>query len=136
MAGRLGKVAATSTAPPVADFFSNMQMAPSNLTDTSGRPFLTFKDPNKRKSVLDTTRVATTYDPRVAQPLIKEQTTNGRITRAQSDAIRKERGATDSQQLDHTIPLSLGGSNNPRNLNLVENAGGTPTSQGGKQPLV
>ena len=42
-----------------------------------------------------------------------------RIPFEESEAIKKERGATKELILDHTIPLQLGGSNSEKNLKLV-----------------
>lgn len=42
-----------------------------------------------------------------------------RMPLAESQAIKKEQGATKDMILDHTIPLELGGSNNKNNLKLV-----------------
>ena len=42
-----------------------------------------------------------------------------RLPTKESQSIRGERGATDELELDHIIPLQLGGSNNEDNLQLV-----------------
>lgn len=53
-----------------------------------------------------------------------QRTTNGaiivrRLPLAESRAIKAQRGSTAGMRLDHTIPLELGGTNNPGNLKLV-----------------
>jgi HEPN domain-containing protein len=42
-----------------------------------------------------------------------------RLPFSESNEIKKERGATGTMRLDHTMPLQLGGSNSPDNLKLV-----------------
>lgn len=89
----------------------------------SGKPLLAF-DPVKRTTLPD--RTAQTFD--VTKPQKLENFTTKRMPKSASDAIRKEIGATTFQQLDHLMPISLGGSNDRVNLKLVDEVNG-------KQPL-
>ena len=111
-------------------------MGASNLRDpASGRPYVTFKDIVKKRSVLDTTRVAPEFDPFVKMTHDvpgNASTTNPRLSTKGPDgsaAIRSEMGANDNQQLDHRTGLQILGSNNRSNLAPVDLVDG-------KQPLL
>lgn len=92
----------------------------------SGTPLLQKTTPQFRVTSLPD-RVATTFD--ITKPQKLENFSTTRMPKSASDAIREEVGATTFQQLDHVMPLALGGSNQNANLALVDEVNG-------KQPLV
>lgn len=86
----------------------------SSIKDTSGAPLLTFRNDAQHKSQLLDDRVFS-GDPTVAKP---GSVHNPRMDTAVSGAIKKLLGGTSKQELDHTTPLELGGSNQQSNLRL------------------
>jgi hypothetical protein len=106
--------APTSTDP----YFHGKGYGASNITDSSGKPLLTFDNESAKQSQLLSNRVATTWDPTVPQKLDREMLVNGRVPVRVTNAIRKELGAAYDDELDHRIALSLGGSNQKSNLGL------------------
>ncbi|HYK01300.1 MAG TPA: LPD38 domain-containing protein [Thermoanaerobaculia bacterium] len=106
--------APTSTDP----YFRGKGYGASNITDTSGKPLLTFKNETAKQSQLLLNRVATTWDPTVPQKIDRKMLVNGRVPQEVTDAIRKELGAGYDDELDHRIALSLSGSNQKTNLGL------------------
>jgi hypothetical protein len=104
----------TSTDP----YFRGKGYGASNITDTSGKPLLTFKNETAKQSQLLSTRVATTFDPTIPMKIDRKSLVNGRIPSSITGEIRKELGAAYSDELDHRIALSLSGSNQKTNLGL------------------
>lgn len=90
----------------------------SNQTDSSGKPYFAYRAPGDTSTTTDTTRVATTFDPRVAQILSPSVVQNGRMPLSVSAPIKAAMGGNYSDELDHTIALELSGSNNPSNLRI------------------
>lgn len=90
----------------------------SDDLDVSGRPFLGYRNPGDTSTTTDRTRVASTFDPRVAQPLTKDQYYNPRAAGLRDD-FQKEFGIKPSEQLDHAIALTVGGSNDKSNLRAI-----------------
>ena len=111
----------TTTATP----FSDKTIGASTQKDTSGKPFLTYNQeipqtflaPKQTVKLTDTTRVATPFDPRVAQKLDKNSFYNQRAV-ANRAALKTAMGGTYSDELDHKIALELSGSNQPSNLQI------------------
>lgn len=85
----------------------------------------TFMSPQTTAEVVDTTRTAPSIDPTKAQPLDKGILQNGRMPESVSQAIKANFSGTSAQELDHIMPLELGGSNNKTNLRLENNVPGT-----------
>lgn len=113
------KTAIPAGAPTSTDpYFRGKGYGASNITDTSGKPLLTFKNQTAKQSQLLSNRVATTWDPTVPQKLDRKMLVNGRVPREVTDALREELGAGYDDELDHRIALSLGGSNQKTNLGL------------------
>lgn len=116
--------APAATAPKPMSLSSGYGASPN--FDLSGRPYAmvpmtipkTFMSPETTVSVEDKTRVAPNFDPTVAQPLTREQTTNPRMKESVSRQLRQELGADAFQELDHAMPLELGGSNDKSNMRL------------------
>src|ERR1035437_986225 len=122
-AGFVGRMAKTSVASP---YFSNTTpqgatIGFSDQKDTSGRPLFAYRNPGDTATTTDSTRVATTFNPSIAQPLTHDQYYNPRAAdlRAQFHDIL---GIQPSQELDHAIALTVGGSNQPANLRAISTA--------------
>lgn len=94
---------------------SGATIGASDQLDTSGRPLLGYRNPGDTSTTTDKTRVDTTFDPTVAQPLTKDQYYNPRAQDLR-DTVGKKLGILPSEQLDHAIALTVGGSNQPENL--------------------
>lgn len=89
----------------------------SNITDpTSGKPLLTYENQGAKSSQLLSDRTAPAFDPTVAQKIDPATLQTLRMSTDISTPIRKSIGATAWQELDHNMPLELGGSNNKSNL--------------------
>ncbi len=127
---------ASSDMPPAADsflpkgqpasdspaYFQSMSpdgtfLGISDQHDISGKPYFAYKPPGEATTT-DTTRVATTFDPRVAQVLSPSVLQNGRMPYSVSAPIKKALGGNYSTELDHSIALELAGSNNQSNLHV------------------
>src|SRR5579872_390606 len=116
----------SSPAPASTPAFSGKGYGAASETDLSGRPYAmvpmtipkTFMSPETTVSVEDKTRTAPEFDPTKPQNVTAAQTTNPRMAQSISSAIRKALGATAFQELDHIMPLELGGSNDKSNLRL------------------
>ncbi|MDG7050508.1 MAG: hypothetical protein JRZ94_04820, partial [Nitrososphaerota archaeon] len=92
---------------------------PSNIEDTTGKPLLVYENPQAQQTQLLANRTATKFDPTVPQK-IDPATLSNSDKRMASDTIRQSLGATAKQQLDHIMPLELGGANSDAlgNVNL------------------
>lgn len=112
-----GAKAAAAPAPTAPTYFQGGGFGASNITDTSGKPLLTYSDPNLKASVLDTTRVATTFDPRVPQKMDAKTFYNPRAV-ANRATLKQQMGGNYSDELDHKIALELSGSNAKSNLQI------------------
>ena len=86
--------------------------------DTSGRPLFAFRKPGDEATTTDYTRVATKIDPRVAQPLTRDDYYNPRAVENRLQ-LKQALGANYSDELDHAIALTLSGSNDPKNLRVI-----------------
>jgi len=86
--------------------------------DTSGKPLLAYRNPGDKSTTTDRTRVATTFDPTTPKPLTKEEYYNPRAQGLRDD-FRMKTGIKSSEQLDHAIALTVGGSNQPENLRAI-----------------
>lgn len=100
---------------------SGATFGPAETKDVSGKPFQGYRKPGDTATTTDTTRVASTFDPRKAQPLTHEQYYNDRA-QGLRDTVGKELGITPSQELDHAIALTVGGSNDRSNLRAIPTA--------------
>ncbi len=107
----------------------------SNITDTQGKPLLTYENPQAMSSQLLSDRTAPTFDPTVAQPISSNVLQNGRMPESVSQAIKAQFPGSTADELDHIMPLELGGSNEHSNLRLEPaanggqyNAGTNPTN--------
>ena len=84
----------------------------SNATDpNSGKPLLTFINPQAKASQLLTDRTAPTIDPTVPQKIDSSVLQNGRMPESVSQAIKAQFPGSAADELDHIMPLELGGSN-------------------------
>ena len=91
----------------------------SNVIDQySGKPLLTFENNGTEASQLLPDRTAPSFDPTVAQPVSKDMLYNGRMPESVSQAIKAQFPGSVADELDHIMPLELGGSNNKSNLRL------------------
>ena len=90
----------------------------------------TYLNPQTTISVVDKSRVASTFDPTKAQPITRNMLVNGRLPESASQAMRKQLGAGYNQELDHQIALTLSGANTPENLKLI------PTSKNQKAGII
>ena len=91
----------------------------SNATDpNSGKPLLTFINPQAKASQLLTDRTAPTIDPTVPQKIDSSVLQNGRMPESVSQAIKAQFPGSAADELDHIMPLELGGSNEKSNLRL------------------
>lgn len=93
----------------------------SDELDTSGTPLLGYRNPGDTSTSTDSTRVDTTFDPTVAQPLTKDQYYNPRSANLRAQ-YHDKLGIQPSQQLDHAMALTLGGSNQAANLRAIPSA--------------
>ena len=90
----------------------------ADQVDTSGRPLLGYRKPGDTSTTTDYTRVATTFDPRKAQPLTRDEYYNPRFEGLRA-ALKDELGIAYSDELDHAIALTLSGSNQRENLRPI-----------------
>lgn len=100
----------------------------SNLKDTSQKPLATFIQPLDTvggSSMLLSNRVASSFDPTIAQKLTPDMLQNGRMPQGASSKIKTALGGNSSEELDHRIALELSGSNQPQNLALEPHAPGS-----------
>lgn len=95
---------------------------PSKTLDSSGKPLLDYRAPGDTSTTTDQTRTDTTYDPTAAAPIPKSETQNVR-----DPGIR---GTVKGAELDHVIPLELGGSNSQKNLKYMPGIKGGPAAAG------
>jgi hypothetical protein len=79
-----------------------------------------YNRPAETVSVVDARRVASEFDPTIAQPITREVLRNDRLPSSASQAIREVLGAGYDEELDHQIALTLRGSNVRENLNLED----------------
>lgn len=86
--------------------------------DASGRPLFAFRKPGDQATTTDRTRVATKFDPRVSQPLTRDDYYNPRAVENRL-SLKQALGAGYSDELDHAIALTLSGSNDPKNLRVI-----------------
>lgn len=103
----------------------------ADTKDVGGRPYFAYKLPNQATTT-DLTRVASTFDPRVAQPLSMDVLHNNRMPYDVSSQIKKSLGGQYSDELDHSIALELLGSNNPTNLRIESGRSDVPGSLPGE----
>ncbi len=106
-------------------YFTGHGYGYSTILDISGRPLLTYQGPKDSKPILLADRVAVLKDPTVIQTWTESELYNTRMPLATSASIKKAVGGTSTQELDHKIPLELGGSNSIANLRLENNVSGT-----------
>lgn len=97
---------------------SGATMGRADELDTSGRPLVGYRNPGDTSTTTDKTRVATTFDPFKAQPLTKDQYYNPRAVE-NVVAIKRALGAAHSDELDHALALTVGGSNQMENLRVI-----------------
>lgn len=89
-------------------------------TDTMGKNYFAYRKPGDTSTTTDLTRVATMFDPRVAQPVTKEERANPRDVKGEAAQriIQGARPKSDNggDEIDHRMALAIGGSNNPANM--------------------
>ncbi len=103
---------------------SGATIGASDEKDTSGKPFLGYRNPGDTATTTDKTRIATTFDPRKAAPVKSEDFLTPRAV-ADRAALKQSMGGTYNDELDHVIALELAGSNDPSNLQIEPNVPGT-----------
>ena len=108
--------------------------AATDIDPTSGKPLLTYENPIAMSSQLLSDRTAPTFDPTVPQPVSPSTLQDPRMALSVSEGIRGALGASTYQQLDHIVPLELGGSNNKSNLALENDIAGEKNTTAGSQP--
>ncbi len=97
-------------------YFTGKGYGVSELTDLSGRPLLTFQGPNDKKPILLSDRCAVQFDPTIQQVTSTGDLHTPRMGPSIEQRMRSVLGAGPDDELDHKIPLELGGSNLPANL--------------------
>lgn len=117
---------APATAPAATPYFyhkfpSGATMGAADTLDTSGRPLLGYRNPGDAATTTDMTRVDSQFDPTVAQPLTRDQYYNPRAAGLR-DELHDALGIKSSEQLDHAIALTVGGSNQTQNLRAIPTA--------------
>lgn len=91
----------------------------SNIQDpSSGKPLLTYESEAMKSSMLLSDRTALSFDFTKPQVIDRKSLTNGRMPESVSHEIKKSLGGTGTEELDHIMPLELGGSNDKMNLRL------------------
>ena len=91
----------------------------SNITDpASNKPLLTYENQGAQSSQLLSDRTAPTFDPTVPQKIDPKVLQDPRMAESTSQTIKQSIGGNNYQELDHIMPLELGGSNNKSNLRL------------------
>jgi hypothetical protein len=81
-----------------------------------------YENPQAKASQILSDRTAPTFDPTVPQKIDKAVLTNGRMPESVSQAIKAQLPGSSFDELDHIMPLELGGSNNKSNLRLEKGA--------------
>jgi len=84
----------------------------------SGKPLLTYENPEAKASQLLSDRTAPSFDPTVAQKVDPTSLQDPRMKESVSQGIKQSIGGDAFEELDHIMPLELGGSNNKSNLRL------------------
>jgi hypothetical protein len=112
-------------AAPAAPTFQGAGYGASNIKDISGKPLLTYENEAAKSSQLLSDRTALPFDFTKPQKITKDMLDNGRMPESMSKAIKDSVGGTAAQELDHIMPLELGGSNEKSNLQLEANVPGT-----------
>lgn len=95
-------------------FDSGATIGTSDKNDTMGKPLVGYRNPGDKATTTDMTRVATTFDPTVAQKLDRKTFDVKRDPNVTK--MRGAFGASYNQELDHKISLELSGSNETDNL--------------------
>src|ERR1017187_4522029 len=91
----------------------------SNITDpASGKPLLTYENQQAKASQLLSDRTAPTFDPTKPQKIDPKTLQDPRMKESVSQGIKSAVGGSAYEELDHIMPLELGGSNNKTNLRL------------------
>jgi hypothetical protein len=127
---------APSTSLPASAFSGSLGdgYGASNITDpASGKPLLTYENPQAKASQLLSDRVAPTFDPTKPQKIDPATLQDPRMKESVSQGIKSAIGGTAYEELDHIMPLELGGSNNKTNLRL-EPAQNPNQKYGGSNP--
>src|SRR2546423_5039383 len=107
----------SQSSPYFRDSTPGQEIGASTIKDSSGRPFLTYSDQTKQASVLDKSRVATPFDPRVPAKLDSKTFYNPRAVENRAQ-LKQDFGGSYSDELDHKIALALSGSNQKENLQI------------------
>lgn len=104
----------------------------SNITDlpreksanssSLGKPLLTYENTKTMSSELLSDRTAPTFDPTVPQKIDPAILQNGRMPDSIRVSLKQALGGSTWQELDHIMPLELGGSNAKGNLQLEHGA--------------
>ena len=100
-------------------------IGPSSELDSSGKPFLDYRNKGDKATTTDRTRVDTPFDPTKASPHTADTFYNPRAVVARA-TLKKQMGGTYNDELDHIISLELSGSNQKENLQIE------PMTSGGK----
>lgn len=122
----LSERATTKPVAPADPYFykqfpSGATMGKTEELDKSGRPLLGYRNPGDTSTTTDKTRVATTFDPTIPKPLTKDEYYNPRAVGLR-DELHTKLGIKPSEQLDHAIALTVGGSNDESNLRAIPTA--------------
>ena len=127
---------APSTSIPASAFNGSLGggYGASNIPDpASGKPLLTYENQDAKASQLLSDRTAPAFDPTKPQKIDPATLQDPRMKESVSQGIKSAVGGTAYQELDHIMPLELGGSNNKTNLRL-EPAENTNQKYGGSNP--
>lgn len=125
--------ASTTETAPTSKFqtineseFNQSKYGGSNLTDPfSGKPLLTYESEEQKSSLLLSDRTWAGFDPTKPQKIDPKMLQNGRMPKEVSQRIKSHFSGSASEELDHIMPLELGGSNDTSNLRLENFVPGT-----------
>lgn len=87
----------------------------------------TFMSPETTVAQVDKTRTATNFDPTIPQKINADSLKTSHIADVQT-SIKEKLGGTKSEQLDHIIPVSLGGTYDMSNMRLEPTTKGVNTA--------
>jgi hypothetical protein len=90
--------------------------AATDKDPASGKPLLWYENPQAKSTQLLSDRTYPGFDPTKPQKINPADLQNPRMKQDVSTSLRKQFGATAFEELDHIMPLELGGSNKTSNL--------------------
>jgi hypothetical protein len=131
--GTFDGILSRSSATPTPSNTLGKGYGASVVTDpASGKPLLTYENEALQKSQLLSDRTAPSFDITKPQKIDSTILLNGRMDSKTSADIKSQLesqlGVTAKTQLDHIMPLELGGANTKPNLQLEKTVSGVNTA--------